>query len=187
MLLAMLRSIVLLIALSVPAAVLAQDAAKLDRPGMTALMRHALAPGTGDPAGFRLEDCGTQRGLDDRGRDQARRTGAALRAAGVVFDAIWTSQWCRARDTATLLGLGPVTEVPALNSHFAGRGDRAAQTAEVRKMLAALAPDARVLLVSHQVNIRALTGRGTRSGEVLAATRDANGVLTVTGSFTVAP
>lgn len=55
---------------------------RLLQPGVVALMRHALAPGTGDPAGFDPDDCTTQRNLDARGRDQARRIGAALRAAG---------------------------------------------------------------------------------------------------------
>ena len=96
-------------------------------------MRHALAPGTGDPAGFALGDCSTQRNLDDRGRAQARRTGQALREAGVTFDHVWTSQWCRARDTAELLDMGEVVEKPPLNSFFAGQGDRARQTAETRR------------------------------------------------------
>ena len=59
--------------------------ARLSEPGIVALMRHALAPGTGDPVSFRLDDCASQRNLDARGRAQARRVGAAVRAAGEVF------------------------------------------------------------------------------------------------------
>lgn len=182
------KHIVLTLALAgLPFAAQAQGFDALTRPGVVGLMRHALAPGTGDPASFDLTDCSTQRQLSDRGREQARRTGAALRDAGVVFDAVWTSQWCRAHETATLLDVGTVTEVPALNSHFAGQGDRDAQTAEIQAKLAALPEGTRVLLVSHQVNISALTGSPTSSGEFIAAMRDANGKLTPLQSYLIAP
>ena len=86
-----------------------------------ALMRHATAPGTGDPAGFALGDCTTQRNLSAAGREQARATGARLRAAGIAMARIYSSQWCRCLETARLLGLGEVTELPALNSFFGER------------------------------------------------------------------
>jgi len=128
-------------------------------------MRHALAPGTGDPADLRLGDCTTQRNLDDRGRAQARAIGDAFRARGIVFDTVLTSQWCRTRETAELLDLGPVVEAAALNSFFRDGSTRAAQTEATRALIAAT--DGRSLLVTHQVNISALTGESTRSGEVL--------------------
>ena len=106
-----------------PAAAVANDWAALDQPGAIAIMRHALAPGTGDPAGFELGDCSTQRILNDAGRQQARSIGEAFRARGIVFDHVFTGQWCRTRETAELLGLGPVTEVKALNSFFWRRLD----------------------------------------------------------------
>ncbi len=138
----------------------------LERPGMVAIMRHAIAPGIGDPANFRLGDCSTQRNLDERGRTQARAIGAAVRAAGIAVDRVLTSQWCRSRETAELLGLGPVEEMPALNSFFGDRSTRDAQTQALRAFLADLPEDQRVMLVTHQVNITALTGRGVSSGEV---------------------
>ncbi|MGR3547141.1 MAG: histidine phosphatase family protein, partial [Roseovarius sp.] len=67
---------------------LAAELSALKAPGVVALMRHALAPGTGDPAAFRLGDCATQRNLDARGRAQAQETGAALRTAGITFDQV---------------------------------------------------------------------------------------------------
>jgi broad specificity phosphatase PhoE len=166
--------------------VAAEPPDQLYEPGVVALMRHALAPGTGDPAAFSLEDCSTQRNLDARGRAQARRTGAALREAGVRFDAIWSSQWCRSRDTATLMGLGPVEEQPPLNSFFAGRGDRVAQTAATRELIAAMPADARLLLVTHQVNITALTGRGVASGEIIVTRRTGQGLEPV-ARYMIAP
>ncbi|MDZ4393562.1 histidine phosphatase family protein [Cypionkella sp.] len=138
----------------------AQDLSALKSPGGVALMRHALAPGTGDPAGFRLGECATQRNLDARGRAQARETGVALRAAGVAFDQVWSSRWCRARDTAALMGMGAVVEQPPLDSFYAGQGDPDGQTAATLALIEALPEAARVLIVTHQVNITALTGLG---------------------------
>lgn len=170
-----------------PALAAAEDYAPLKTDRAVGLMRHALAPGVGDPSGFDLSDCTTQRTLDDRGRAQARKTGAALRKAGVIFDEVWTSQWCRARNTALLLDVGPVIEVPALNSHFAGQGDRAAQTEEMRQKLAGLPMGKRVLLVTHQVNISALTGSSTTSGEIIAAARGDDGLLEILDRYVIAP
>ncbi|MFX4220933.1 MAG: histidine phosphatase family protein [Thalassobaculum sp.] len=74
------------------------------RPGAIAVMRHAYAPGYSDPSNFRLDDCSTQRNLNDAGRDQARRIGAAFRDNGIEVDRVLTSQWCRSAETAELLG-----------------------------------------------------------------------------------
>ncbi|SEO68749.1 Histidine phosphatase superfamily (branch 1) [Salinihabitans flavidus] len=163
----------------------AQDWNAIEQPGSILLMRHALAPGTGDPSGFRLEDCTTQRNLDAQGRAQARRIGEALRGRGVEVDAVWTSQWCRSRETADLLDLGPVREVSALNSFFGNRSKRDAQTREVLNLIEQNR-DHRLLLVSHQVNITALTGVFPRSGEIVA-TRWRDGALAVTGRVLIDP
>ena len=179
--------LVLCFLLSLPTALLADGWGALREPGAIALMRHALAPGRGDPDQFTLGDCSTQRNLDNRGRDQARRIGAALRAEGIAFDAIWSSEWCRSFETAELVEMGEVVARPMLNSFFAGRGDRQGQTSDTLKALSQLSPDARVLLVSHQVNITALTGVVPRSGEIIVAQRRTNGTLEVTGRVNNAP
>lgn len=158
----------------------ADDWAAARADGAILLMRHAIAPGTGDPDGFRLDDCATQRNLSDEGRAQARATGAALRAQGIAITQVFTSQWCRCRDTARLLDLGPVQDWPSLNSFFEDRAQSDAQTAETLARLAALPDGARPILVTHQVNITALTGIVPRSGEILVAERR-DGALAVTG------
>ena len=141
--------------------------ARLSEPGIVAIVRHALAPGSGDPASFTLNDCATQRNLDARGREQARAIGAAIRAADPIVDRVLTSQWCRCSDTARLLGLGPVEDLPALNSFFRDPARAHEQTADLRQFLLSLPPGETVILVTHYVNIRALTGRGVASGEVV--------------------
>ncbi|WMS44353.1 histidine phosphatase family protein [Acuticoccus sp. MNP-M23] len=157
----------------------------LSRPGAVAMMRHALAPGTGDPAGFDVADCTTQRNLDARGRAQARAIGDLFRANGIDNANVLSSAWCRSLETARLLDLGPVETLPALNSFFANRADRAPQTEALRSYLAK-APDAPLrILVTHQVNISALTGEFTRSGEMVVLQVAQDGTLDVTGAIAV--
>ena len=161
--------------------------ARLSEPGIVAVVRHAHAPGTGDPASFTLDDCATQRNLGARGRQQAREIGAAIRAAGAIVDRVLTSQWCRCRDTARLLDLGPVEDLPALNSFFRNpaRADR--QTADLRQFLSGLPPGAAVVLVTHYVNIKSLTGRGVASGEVLLLEIGRAGTISVVDEILIAP
>lgn len=159
----------------------------LKRPGVHAIMRHAIAPGTGDPAAFRLDDCRTQRNLDSRGRSQARAIGQALRDAGIVFDRVLTSQWCRCRETAVLVDLGMPVDFPALNSFFRDRSSADEQTEEVRAFLGSFPESERVLLVTHQVNITALTGRGIASGEIFLIENNEAGKIEVIGEFLVRP
>ncbi|MEM9764941.1 MAG: histidine phosphatase family protein [Pseudomonadota bacterium] len=140
---------------------------RLAGPRTHAIMRHALAPGTGDPARFVVDDCSTQRNLDARGREQAREIGRRLAVAGIRFDGILSSQWCRCLDTARLLDLGPVSEEPSLNSFFRQRERAPVQTASVLELLAARPADETLMLVTHQVNVSALTDRFTTSGEMI--------------------
>ncbi len=146
-----------------------------------AIMRHALAPGTGDPPALRLDDCTTQRNLSNEGRAQATRIGERLREAGIAKARVFTSQWCRARDTARLLGYGPPEDLALLNSFFAARGDGPAQTRALRAWIAAVPLAPPVLLVSHQVNITALAEIFPASGEIVILRRGPAGALTVAG------
>ncbi|MEM6489126.1 MAG: histidine phosphatase family protein [Pseudomonadota bacterium] len=167
-----------LAAAGLPGRALADAAlAQLAEPRTHALMRHALAPGSGDPADFSLDDCATQRNLSDLGRAQARRAGDMLRASGMAIDAVWSSAWCRCRETAELMALGPVETVTALNSFSRARHTRPARLRGTREALAAL-PDARtVLMVSHNVNIEALTGTRPINGEIQVVRVAAGGRL----------
>ena len=181
------RALVLLPGLLAAAPAVADPAAwaALRKPSSVAVMRHAYAPGVGDPAEFRLGDCTTQRDLDERGRAQARAIGEAFQAAGVTVDRVLTSRWCRSRHTAEELGLGPVEEHAVLDSFFADRSTATAQTEALRRLLADADPAERLLLVTHQVNITALTGRGTRSGEVVVIRVGRDGAVTTLGSIAI--
>ena len=170
-----------------PGAQTGSFAKTLAQPGVHAIMRHALAPGGGDPARFALGDCSTQRNLDDRGRAQARMIGETLRKMDADFDGILTSQWCRCVDTAQLLGLGPVEKLPALNSFFADRSTAGAQTEDLRRYLDDLPKDAQVMLVTHQVNITALLDVFPSSGEVFLFRIGADGAVEILGNLEIDP
>lgn len=152
-----------------PEAARAEDAAwGAAREGRAAiLMRHATAPGIGDPPGFRLDDCATQRLLSEAGRAQSRAIGELLCARGIASAQVLSSAWCRCIETAERLGLGVVAIEPVLNSFFADRSVGAAQSAALRALLRDWAEPRPLVLVTHQVNITALTGIFPASGEVL--------------------
>jgi broad specificity phosphatase PhoE len=136
------------------------------QPGHVLLLRHANAPGVGDPPGMKLSDCATQRNLDDVGRKQARELGRHLRTAGIASARVYTSQLCRCRETAQLLDVGTVEALPALNSTI-GRSERerATQIEALRAFLKQLPRDGGpVVLVTHQVIVTALTDNYPASG-----------------------
>ncbi|MEN0041249.1 MAG: histidine phosphatase family protein [Pseudomonadota bacterium] len=170
------RFLVLIAFLLVPTQVQANSLDLARKDGAILFMRHAIAPGGGDPDNFRLDDCSTQRNLSERGRQQARDTGAMLRKAGIIFDIVATSQWCRCRETAELMNVGEVVEWPSLNSFFGDRSKEPAQTAETLEKLNALPEGARVLLVTHQVNVTALSDVFPQSGEIIIMRRGDDGL-----------
>jgi phosphohistidine phosphatase SixA len=162
------RVLLLLALLLLPQATARADDAPwelLKEPGTIVLFRHANAPGVGDPAGFSLGDCATQRNLDERGRAEARAIGAGLRERGIAVGRVLSSQWCRARDTAQLAFPGRVVEEPAFNSFFGTRQDEASATVAALDVMGKWDGPGAMVVVSHQVNISALTGEVPRPGE----------------------
>jgi phosphohistidine phosphatase SixA len=132
------------------------------------VLRHAIAPGTGDPDNFQLEDCATQRNLSDEGREQARQIGQAFRDRGVVVQQVLSSQWCRCLETAELMDLGAVEPYPPLNSFFRDRRTAEAQTIATQQFLLSQVNQSGVIvMVTHQVNITGLTEVVPRSGEAV--------------------
>lgn len=143
---------------SFPVAADSADAWQAWRDGQAVLiLRHALAPGVGDPRGFVLDDCRTQRNLNQQGQLQAQAWGTKLRQLHHGKFRVYSSQWCRCLDTAELMALGPVQPLPALNSFFAGRGDAQVQTQMLLQYFAASESLMPVILITHQVNITELT------------------------------
>jgi len=133
-----------------------------------ALMRHADAPGGfGDPAGFRIDDCSTQRNLSAKGRTDALRIGARLRSERIAVERILSSPWCRCIDTATLLKLGPVEAEPTFGNVVVLRDQRESLTAGGRAVIDQWTGSGILLVVTHGANIQALTGIQLASGEIV--------------------
>lgn len=151
--------------------------------GLVILFRHAIAPGGGDPPGFRLGDCSTQRNLSAEGRAQARRIGAELREAGVPIASVRSSRWCRALDTARLMSVGTVRPTPALDSVFTAPADRAERQRQATERLIRAHRDADgvLVLVGHQANIVDLTGVAPQSGEGVVVRARADGRIEFVG------
>ena len=144
-----------------------QDLIRQMQSGNTVLMiRHALAPGVGDPEVFDLADCSTQRNLNQTGRDQAKAIGLWLRSRGIQHAKLYSSQWCRCLETAHLMQIGTVTPLAALNSFFQRPEDREPNLSALRKFIhEEMKPDELIVMVTHQVTISGITGKWTDSGE----------------------
>lgn len=158
----------------------AQDSAAealLRKGGVVAAFRHALAPGSFDPPGFRLGDCGTQRNLNDQGREQARRTGVWFKERKLQPARVLASPWCRCIDTATLAFAAPQVW-PALGSpHGAPETTGASHLRELRQALAAasLRAESFEAWFTHMFVLADLAGGNTSSGEALILRADPSG------------
>jgi phosphohistidine phosphatase SixA len=136
--------------------------------GHVALMRHADAPGgVGDPPGFRVDDCTTQRNLSAKGRADAAKIGSRLKREGIAFEKILSSPWCRCTDTAALLNLGPVEAEATFGNVVVLRDQRDTLTAGARALIAKWNGPSNLLVVTHGANIAALTAISPASGEIV--------------------
>lgn len=151
---------------------------RLQAGGYVLLIRHAATiPGIGDPPGFRLAVCGTQRNLSEQGRRDARAIGAAFRNRGIPLGPVLSSRWCRCLDTARL-AFGRVEEAPMLDSMFNdGEATKRAKLREVLGRVNAFGSEAgktNLVLVTHDVNIRALVDELVAQGEIVVARPEPN-------------
>ncbi len=168
----------MLIVVCVSSAAAAEDAAPvwvaLRAGGQVALVRHAAtAGGAGDPAGFRLDDCATQRNLTDKGRREARRLGEKFRAERVSVGKVLSSQWCRCRETAALMDLGPAELAATFNNAFTLRDRVDELTAGARAIVAAWSGPGTLVVVTHGANILPLTGIMPEEGGVVVVEAEA--------------
>lgn len=136
--------------------------------GHVALMRHADAPGgVGDPPGFRVDDCATQRNLSEKGRADAEKIGSRLKREGIAFEKILSSPWCRCIDTAKLLNLGTIETEATFGNVVVLRDQRETLTVGARALIARWTARGNLLVVTHGANIAALTGIPPASGEIV--------------------
>jgi len=151
--------------------------------GYVLLLRHTIAPGVGDPENFKLNDCSTQRNLSQLGRDDAKAVGDWLKRRDIKISRVESSRWCRAKETAQLLGIGKVRLNSNLDSLFESADPaKAIQTVRVKKQIVDWRNKSGLLvLVGHFVNIGAVAGVGVGSGEGVLVKADSKGKITVVG------
>jgi phosphohistidine phosphatase SixA len=166
-----------------PALAQGEILALLRQGGLLLFMRHANAPGVGDPDNFRVEDCSTQRNLSERGRAQAMEVGARLKREGVTWASVQSSRWCRCLDTARL-AFGAAEPLDLVNSGFSdARAGRPDKTDELRRYLLAQPRErSNRIYVTHMVNIMRLLNVNTADAEIVAARRSGD-TLQLVGSL----
>ncbi len=153
---------------------------KLQSSDYVLLMRHTLAPGVGDPAGYTLEDCKTQRNLSAEGRQQAGVVGNWLRKQGVVHAEVYSSAWCRCQDTAELLKFNGFQVAPPLASFFDEMHLAKSRTQALEQFIAEKLKTKShkpLILVTHHVNIHDFMGENIASGDMVLARVDARGKM----------
>ena len=131
------------------------------------LLRHGEAPGRSEPLGFNLNDCSTQRNLSDKGRGESRQLGELLRAHGINVTKVLTARFCRTRETAELLNLGPVQDDAAFDNLEFNKLRAAELLDQEREHIASWRGPGVLLIVTHGSNIKALTGFQLEEGAMI--------------------
>ncbi len=161
---------------------------RLREGGHVILLRHASTePGLGDPPGFKLGECATQRNLSEAGRAEAKRLGERLRAERVAIGKVYTSPWCRCRETA-MLAFARAEDWEPLSSFFDFPHREADDVESVKKRIAGYSRQPRgpnVVMVTHNVNIAALSKLSVAQAEFVVVRPDGCCSLRVVGRLRV--
>ena len=145
------------------------------------LIRHSLAPGGGDPAGFKIDDCKTQRNLNKKGINQSKKIGKLFKKNKVLVDQVLSSQWCRCKDTAKY-AFGEYKEFTALNSTFQSPFDKneGKQLKELYNYVKKWNGNGKnLVLITHYSIITAVTNAVPSSGEIVIADKNFKVVGTI--------
>ena len=152
----------------------------LSRNDKLIFIRHALAPGNGDPDNFDILDCSTQRNLDGVGRDQSKRLGKFFQINNIPIDTVLSSEWCRCQETAKL-AFNKYDTFTALNSFYDPKfyKNKERQLDELKNFIHNLEEDGNIVFITHYVVIASMLGIGVSSGEILVTDRDLNVIGTI--------
>jgi phosphohistidine phosphatase SixA len=145
------------------------------------LIRHSLAPGGGDPAGFKIDDCKTQRNLNKAGIEQSKKIGKIFKDNKIPIDIVLSSEWCRCKDTA-FYAFREFKEFSALNSTFSPpyNKNETRQVKEIEKYLTNWKGEGKnLILVTHYSIITAITNAVPSSGEIVIADKNLNVIGTI--------
>ena len=138
-------------------------------------IRHAIAPGNGDPDDFDINDCSSQRNLSEKGRNQSKKIGDFFRINKIKIDTVLSSEWCRCKDTAKL-AFGNFKTFSALNSFYEARfaKNKSEQIKELRNFIRNWEDDSNLIIVTHFVVISTLLNKGVSSGEMIITDKKLN-------------
>ena len=131
-------------------------------------IRHAIAPGNGDPDNFNIEDCSTQRNLDSSGIEQSKKIGLFFKNNNIKIDKILSSEWCRCKDTANY-AFGNFQTFDALNSFYDERfaNNETKQIKDLKQYVKNWDSDKNLIFVTHYVVISSILSTASSSGEII--------------------
>ena len=148
---------------------------ELKEGGKVIFIRHAYAPGNGDPENFNLNDCLSQRNLSERGRMQARKIGAFIKKNQIPIDKILSSEWCRCKETSSL-AFGEYETKIFLNSFYSMKfsKNKDSQISELKRYINKWNSDKNLILITHYVMIAEILDYASTSGEMIISDRQFN-------------
>ena len=148
---------------------------QLKKGGNIVFIRHAIAPGGGDPENFRLDDCSTQRNLDSQGIEQSKKMGLFFQQNNIPIDKVLSSEWCRCKDTAKI-AFGKFKTLSALNSFYEARyaKNKFKQIKDLKKYINNWESDSNLIIVTHYIVISTLLNTTTSSGEMVITDKKLN-------------
>ena len=148
---------------------------QLTEGGKLIFIRHAYAPGSGDPNNFNLNDCSTQRNLSDRGRKQAEHIGIIFRENKIEIDEVYSSEWCRCKETAEIAFTNFTTK-NFLNSFYSSNyaKNKTKQIKDLMKFVKKNNFEKNIIFVTHYVLISEVLDYAPSSGEIIVSDKDFN-------------
>ena len=148
---------------------------QLDDGGKLIFIRHAYAPGSGDPSNFNLDDCSTQRNLSEGGRKQAEYIGKFFRAQKIKMDKVLSSEWCRCKETAKIAFKNFSTN-SFLNSFYSSKfsKNKDKQIEALNNYVIKSKSDKNLVFVTHYVLISEVLNYGPSSGEIVVSDKNFN-------------
>ena len=148
---------------------------QLEDGGKLIFIRHAYAPGNGDPAGFNLNDCSTQRNLSEDGRKQAQRIGEFFTKNKIEIDKVLSSEWCRCKETAKIAFKNYSTN-SFLNSFYSSKfsKNKDKQVKDFNYYIKNLESEKNLIFVTHYVFISEVLNYGPSSGEIVVSDKNLN-------------
>ena len=143
--------------------------------GKLIFIRHALAPGNGDPENFNLKDCSSQRNLSQEGINQSKKIGLFFTRNKIQIDKVLSSEWCRCKDTAKH-AFNDYKTFDALNSFYDTRftKNKARQIKDLKKYISSWNSKKNLVLVTHFVVISETLSVGSASGEIIVSDKNFN-------------